>query len=58
MTCFFLEINALTDWAPFSQINDHLLIYYIPNICLEGGIYVVAKFCIKIEMLIKWPLFV
>ena len=26
------------EWRPFSPINDHL-----PNICLEGGIYVVAK---------------
>ena len=30
--------HALTEWRPFSPINDHL-----PNICLEGGIYVVAK---------------
>ena len=52
---FFLEINALTEWAPFSPINGHSLICTQYLFGKEG--FIVAKFCTKIESLTKCPPF-
>ena len=61
--------GARGEWRPFSPINNHLVIcpgWYVPNICLEGGIYVVAKrlrahemtpFFFKLKSSLKDPFF-